>query len=80
MLISQGIDWYKVLVVGKSGKLNETIEVSALWSIQATKVHECESIGVARIRDCYTAYNRGCLFLLLDFSNNICYDFSPKLF
>ena len=33
MLISQGIDWYKVLVVGKSGKLNETIEVSALWSI-----------------------------------------------
>ena len=30
--ISQGIDWYKVLVVGKHGKLNETIEVSALWS------------------------------------------------
>ena len=30
--IGQGIDWYKVLVVGKNGKLNETIEVSALWS------------------------------------------------
>ena len=29
--ISQGINWYKV--VGKHGKLNETIEVSALWSI-----------------------------------------------
>ena len=31
--IGQGIDWYKVLVVGKNGKLNETIQVSALWSI-----------------------------------------------
>ena len=31
--ISQGNDRYKVLVVGKNGKLNETIEVSALWSI-----------------------------------------------
>ena len=30
--IGQGIDWYKVLMVGKNGKLNETIEVSALWS------------------------------------------------
>ena len=30
--ISQGIDWYKVPVAGKNGKLNETIEVSALWS------------------------------------------------
>ena len=30
--ISQGIDWYKVPVVGKNGKLNDTIEVSALWS------------------------------------------------
>ena len=30
--ISQGIDWYKVLVVGKNGKLNDMIEVSALWS------------------------------------------------
>ena len=30
--IGQGIDWYKVLVVGKNSKLNETIEVSALWS------------------------------------------------
>ena len=30
--ISQGINWYKVPVVGKHGKLNETIEVSALWS------------------------------------------------
>ena len=32
-LLSQGIYWYKVPVVGKHGKLNETIEVSALWSI-----------------------------------------------
>ena len=31
--ISQGIDRYKVPVVGINGKLNETIEVSALWSI-----------------------------------------------
>ena len=30
--ISQGIDWYKVPMVGKHGKLNDTIEVSALWS------------------------------------------------
>ena len=30
--ISQGIDWYKVPLVGKHGKLNETIEVSALLS------------------------------------------------
>ena len=30
--ISQGIDWYKVPVVGKNGKLNETIEGGALWS------------------------------------------------
>ena len=29
---SEGIDRYKVLVVGKNGKLNETIEGSALWS------------------------------------------------
>ena len=34
--ISQGIDWYKVLVVGKNGKLNDTIEASALWSILMT--------------------------------------------
>ena len=33
--IGQGIDWYKVLLVGKNGKLKETIEVSALWSIMA---------------------------------------------
>ena len=33
--IGQGIDWYKVLVVGKNGKLNETIEGSALWSTGA---------------------------------------------
>ena len=31
--MSKGIDRYKVLVVEKNGKLNETIEVSALWSI-----------------------------------------------
>ena len=31
--ISQGMDRYKVPVVGKNGKLNETIEWSALWSI-----------------------------------------------
>ena len=31
ILISQGIDLYRVLVVGKNGKLNETIEVSALY-------------------------------------------------
>ena len=31
--ISQGIDRCKVPVVGKNGKLNETIERSALWSI-----------------------------------------------
>ena len=30
--ISQGIDRYKVPVVGKNGKLNDTIEVNALWS------------------------------------------------
>ena len=30
--VSQGIDRYKLFVVGKNGKLNETIEVSALWS------------------------------------------------
>ena len=32
ILISQGINRYKVLVVEKQGKFNETIEVSALWS------------------------------------------------
>ena len=31
--ISQGMDRYKVPVVGKNGKLNETIERSVLWSI-----------------------------------------------
>ena len=36
--ISQGIDWYKVLVVGKNGKLNETIEVSALWSTRGMHI------------------------------------------
>ena len=30
--ISQGIDSHKVLMVGKNGTLNDTIEVSALWS------------------------------------------------
>ena len=34
--ISQGIHRYKVPVVGKNGKLNETIERSALWSTIAT--------------------------------------------
>ena len=33
ILISQRNVWYKVLVVGKNGKLNDTIEASALWSI-----------------------------------------------
>ena len=40
--ISQGIERYKVPVVEKSGKLNETIEVSVLWSIgrpPAQKMH-----------------------------------------
>ena len=37
--ISQGIDWYKVPVVGKNGKLNETIEGGALWSNSHTSVH-----------------------------------------
>ena len=30
--VKQGIKWYKVPVVGINGKLNERIEVSALWS------------------------------------------------
>ena len=30
---SQGIHGYKVPVVGKNGKLNETMERSVLWSI-----------------------------------------------
>ena len=41
--MSQGIDWYKVLVVGKNGKLNEIIEVSALWSKSSLAV--CPSKG-----------------------------------
>ena len=36
ILINQVIDSYKVLVVGKNGRLNDTIEVSALWSISYT--------------------------------------------
>ena len=36
-LVSQGIDCYKGLMVGKNGKLNDTIEASALWSISAGK-------------------------------------------
>ena len=40
--MSQGIDWYKVLVVGKNGKLNETIEVSALWSIISLDLYKLE--------------------------------------
>ena len=35
--ISQGIDRCKVPVVGKNGKLNETIQRSALWSISWEK-------------------------------------------
>ena len=35
--ISQGIDRCKVPVVGKNGKLNETIERSALWSIKVKR-------------------------------------------
>ena len=38
ILISQGIVWYKVPVVGKDGKLNETIERSAFWSIQSIEI------------------------------------------
>ena len=30
--VKQGIDKSKVLAVGENGKLNEMIEVSALWS------------------------------------------------
>ena len=40
ILISQGIDWYKVLVVGKNGKLNDTIEASALWSTYSAVWHK----------------------------------------
>ena len=36
--IREGIDRYKVLVVGKNGKLNETIEGSALWSNKAFNI------------------------------------------
>ena len=46
--IGQGIDWYKVLVVGKNGKLNETIEVSALWSkapVYTFKMFTCQFTG-----------------------------------
>ena len=39
IIISQGIDLYKVLVVGKNGKLNDTIELSALWSIHTWGTH-----------------------------------------
>ena len=39
--ISQGTQWYKVFVVGKTGKLNETIEVSAFWSILHLACTEC---------------------------------------
>ena len=46
MLISQGIDWYKVLVVGKSGKFNETIEVSALWSMTLQFVKSANSTPI----------------------------------
>ena len=35
--VSQGIDMYKVPVVGKNGKLIETIERSALWSIYTSR-------------------------------------------
>ena len=46
-LLSQGIYWYKVPVVGKHGKLNETIEVSALWSIiQVTSCCLSEAWGI----------------------------------
>ena len=37
--ISQGIDRCKVPVVGKNGKLNETIQRSALWSIHSWSDH-----------------------------------------
>ena len=37
--MSQGIDRYKVPVVLKIGKLNEMIEVSALWSIYGSFVY-----------------------------------------
>ena len=36
--ISQGVVWYKVLVVGKDGKFYDMIEVSALWSTLAIVV------------------------------------------
>ena len=38
--MSGGINRYKVLVVGKNGKLNETIEGSALWSIPLQDLYE----------------------------------------
>ena len=31
--ISQGFNWYNIPVVRINGKLNETIEVSVLWTI-----------------------------------------------
>ena len=33
MNVKKGIDYYKVPIVGKIGKLNETIELSVLWSV-----------------------------------------------
>ena len=59
ILISQRILWYKVLVVGKNGKLNETIEASALWSIYTHSDYLLGGSGPIRmwldqalIRDC----------------------------
>ena len=43
MNMKQGINWYKMYVVGMKGKLNETIEMSALWSskgIHCSRLHK----------------------------------------
>ena len=37
--VKLGINWYKVPMVGINGKLHETIQVSALWSITSTYHH-----------------------------------------
>ena len=48
--ISQGIDSHKVLVVENNGKLNDTIEVSALWSMYC--LHQSQKKGGGGRKSC----------------------------
>ena len=50
--LSQGVNWYKVPLVGINGKFNETMEVCASWSKRKKQLFELEALDMYHLRQC----------------------------